>query len=808
MSVQIKQSTQSSHINKNIANNDQRELDGYLQKLSTETLPQQPYIINLPTDSPWHPGARPRPRWYTGTPFSKDEEALQYLTFIPYHREYRGEGIIIVSEGGWSDARGNILRLDDTPPSRPSSSGAHIQRKKITLDAYKNKGRSGSEEVAPDMERAQATIRKADEGLKHASQRSPKPLINGVKKNAPSELKKRPREEIDTSKRIEITGEKAKSPRPEKKPRMSPPPQKQQQKPDRSKSPENTDFELPSLESPTLPPTLDDISLPPLVSPTLPPYVEKLLADNPVKPLPNGGGLDGNHPEHDPSVKTNHDSELSPAPRVRVRNADSPVVSAQNTPKVTPTKHHDSIKKSLVDKAKGRDRGDSNVIDGSPSTKAKDMGKLGNTDRQHSRPKLRVVLRYGKKNRKRVEQLLRFATRPPKKTATSNLAVANHDLEALAIKDNQPPSKRPKLEGSEAPLTRKAPSAPNISERPKTPVDPSFPSPGLQSGYSKSTFSTPQKSLKSVAMRRVESTEGTSDARTPQGLSRTSTPVSSERHSRQENQAKSSPSVAQSAPVPVLNNVTSDPLRPWYRLHHKYFDLGRSLKHQASAIQNKRPPTDSAQAKLAVASSLEALLCFILGQFCLERARSGADWRSTLPYWENVRDNTRAFPDLYGLATHLGAFLRNVVHRVDMEKLIREPIPFESTIAHDASAPTPGSDGTAKTNIDDESRRKYLAFQKDCYDNYRALNNLWLDATRRLSPERLEKKFPGTWSKKVPLVDREKDRILTAGDPLKGDYSFPIEPSTTALEAVRFGMRMLKEWCRNENTEWTAQLQL
>ena len=811
-------SSSANHIDQ--TNKLQLELDKQIQKLAEDILPKQPYLVTLPTNSPWRSAGRQLGKWYAGTPFTEEEEQLQYLSFIPYQREYLGEEILLVSEGGWSDENGRLLRPDThlRVERERSAAGTPVpgsQRKKISLNAYKNKGRGGSEE-AVEMERAQASIKKADDAMKGKLQPHSKAPLNGTVKEGSLLNKKRSRDDLESNDQsIHVKHER--SPHTEKKIRTSPPPKQDPRPSDRPKSPAKKDNKIPELESPTLPPTLDEKNLPPFVSPTLPPYLEKLLEQKPVKSFPNGGLNEARTNSPIPSSVRNG-PELSPAPRVRIRNGDSPLVkpeTAVKSPRAPPLKKVDGTTTKLKQETtvKAKESGSSKAFEKIPPNTTKETEQ----DRPTPRKKLRIILRYGKVNRKRVESLLRFAPRTKKPASTSiapSTATHKRELSERPEKEASPrPEKRQKTDDTHTSSTRKIPSSLGNLDRPHTPIAPSVASPSLQSSAIRSNFSTPKKDLKSVAMRRVESTDGV-DVRTPPTISRQDTPVSSERQSQQQNTStKVSPPLAHSTLAPSTATESSDTRREWRNLHAKYHELGRKLKHEGSDLSSKRPMPDPSQAKLAAALWVEALITFLLANYCLERGTpvSTPDhgWRSMLPYWEFVRSQTRPYRDVYGLVLHLGSLIRNIIHRVEMERLARDPLPSENN-NNGSSAPTPGSDGMTKSSSEDSEkyRQKYLSFKTELVSNFRELNGLWSEAAKRLSSERVKEAFPSTWAKKSSTMDREKERSISPGDSLGGDFAFPVDATTTALEGVRLGRRMLKEWCKNENVSWTPKLEL
>ncbi|EZF33560.1 hypothetical protein H109_01950 [Trichophyton interdigitale MR816] len=126
------------------------DVDRKFKQLSRDVLPAHPYILSVPTEKPYRLGSRFVSNWAVGenTLFSPEEEQLQYMTFLPH----QGEDTLLVSVGGWSDDKGNIVPEEDQRP--PSSSAVSMaapltsasqqdalakRKKKITLSDYKKK---------------------------------------------------------------------------------------------------------------------------------------------------------------------------------------------------------------------------------------------------------------------------------------------------------------------------------------------------------------------------------------------------------------------------------------------------------------------------------------------------------------------------------------------------------------------------------------------------------------------------------------------------------------------------------------------
>ncbi|KAI9872918.1 MAG: hypothetical protein M1823_008047, partial [Watsoniomyces obsoletus] len=112
----------------------------------------------------------------------------------------------------------------------------------------------------------------------------------------------------------------------------------------------------------------------------------------------------------------------------------------------------------------------------------------------------------------------------------------------------------------------------------------------------------------------------------------------------------------------------------------------------------------------------------LAAQFC---SRPGVDpgWRTILGYHIFLFRASRKFPPLHGLVVQLGAVCRQLIHKYDMERLGRDPLPDD----HLGSAPTPGSDGNTKTHEDGEKyKKKYLDFRNELVQNAQELQTAWL----------------------------------------------------------------------------------
>ncbi len=794
------------------------QLDEQLQHLSDTTLPPYPYLLSVPSDVPYRHSSRFVNTWYEGTPFDRSEEQLQYLSFLPHQGEH--ESLLRV-EGGWADDHGNPVDEEDLSPRALPASGRHTPselgaRKKISLKDYKTKGKSPldttprSYPLQPVEQPVPSPLQSREENKKHTPQDSAEQIseeqstsvkVNGVEQPLPKvsimDAVKSPKLEPNQLRTV--------SPNPAKRRKLSPPFEESKPIAKPPKTETESSLKMPRLLSPTLPsPEKEgkkEIGLPQLLSPLLPASLAKELLtapdvisiDSPVNtPLKRSdpvrsilAGADLNNGQ------AGDRNGLTPSgSRMRSNSQHSAKSSAPGTPS--------AAKVALGAKLLAK----SGVKSGTPLHN-------GVTRSPGPRQRHTIILKYGKKNRKRVAALLNFAARPKKvpirheaveSRSTPEIASRKEPLrkdvaEAPIFKESRPtptvakdvkPEKKRRAEESPIPSLKKV-KAVEAEMRPTTPIPPAAKTP--LSSQPRSNFSTPKKEFKSTAMRRIESTDG-NDAPTPTAeKTRVSTP-----------QAAPKPS-----PQPPSGTSASrqEERQQWISLNEKYFALGRKLKHEGSALLASESEPKSPKAALLLT---DALLCFMINIAALSHARPNGDpgWRSILLYLISVGRASKKFPQLYDLVVQLGAICRQLVQKWDMDKLAKDPLPED----YCNSAPTPGSDGSTKTTEDAAKYKKqYTEFRDELVNNARELQVAWLDSSRQLPLELLKREYPATWSK------RAKDysvRLQEKAAPSKiaTDFYLPLDPNSTAIEAVRFGLAFLEEWAANEKVDWKTRIDL
>jgi hypothetical protein len=729
------------------------------------------------------------------------------MSFLPHQEE---ESDLLMAEGEWSDESGNVVK-EERSPQDTYFSGANTptasQRKKITLLDYKSKAKGGPEssQLPPAMEKGQARDlheqgHEINGAQVHYSHQEMLPVPRSTLP-VPTQSKKRSHDEaLDSNHRSPRIN--TMSPRPEKRPRTSSPKQTGgEAKPNTSAPSANHEKQnIPQLLSPTLPDNDVISDIPQILSPSLPPAIEDFLATestpkpqldgsadhhrtDPVRSILATAGLESSsHHKRSPGLKPQVDDQQNRSDsQVSARSATSDVLGLPNALNVRPPSH---VGRSSAGGESGPSTPRANVARSSPGPR-----------QRHT-----IILKYGKKNRKRVEALLKL---PPRGKKLPNKAVSAMDgpLEQprsipKSTADPNTLQRRPLPETSPVP-TEKRQKPPTSAEKPRTPVPSDHKSPLVQSNLqSRSIFSTPKKDLKSSAMRRVESSEGF-EARTPTaGPSRHSTPSAGER-----------PPTAAKASPPTSAPSRDEERRAWHHLHLKYFELGRTIKHEGTSI-GQSPPKElsNKDSAMSVVLLIEALLCFMIDMTAVSHSQPSPDpgWRTILPYFLFVLRASRKFSHLHGLVVQLGAVCRQVIHKLDMDRLARDPLPDEQS----GSAPTPGSDGNTKTNEDiDKYKKKYLDFRNELVSNAKELQVAWLDGSRMLSLDTLKQEYPKTWAKRSrDSTVRGIERITPTK--LGADFYLPLDVSTTPIEATRFAIAFLEEWTKAEDVNWKPRVEL
>lgn len=791
------------------------DIDRRFQHLAKEVLPHHPYYNDLPIDKPFDARGRYSNDWAIGPkgPFSASEAHLQYMTFTTN----TDADTLLKSVGGWADDNGNIME-DDISRSNSGQSGNSTpintaQRKKISLSDYKRKamdspapavkssgaGNGVQDKVpkdTPRLEKKRAdqtdiTSSSNSKANSHAHRDTTQnTLTNGISSKTKHLEEDKRAASDDQTKSI-----------PSSTSRKNPvrPPEKDRPSKERAAQ-SSTQSDIPSLISPTLPPMSNGASdLPRLLSPTLPPDIEEYL----LQQRQEQTSRDDDRKRDDATISADRKelkSGSSNSSQNRIANGD-PIGLG-----ITGTATKDAAVKGIASErtafgSKGP------VVDG-PARRSKI-----------------VKLKYGRRNRMRISSLLKLSSKRPKQD--SSPAPGQEGGKGVRARDEDRETHRDMLSASRAekrPREAVEEDGERAMKRPKSASNDRPSTPAASTPVVNSPFTTPRKEAKGHPMRRVQSTDGM--VKTPQSTSTPHAPGSIER--------PTSAAVKHSPLPPTPSHHGRDEDRQaWQVEYQKYQTMGRSLKHAADR-QKQDAEKSGTSRKLAAATAVEAIITFMLAFIAMDQCsgKSGVsdNWRSMLAYCRAVKSNAEAYPHLRGLCCLLGAFMREVIHSRDLERLhvISFPAALSNVKGHPAGkltdnspALTPGSDGTANASdsLSSDEIRRFLRDLSELKARLpemdREAHALWLEGSRFLSDDLLAKQFPATWAKRSRNYDdrgkrREEvvpGRYENTGS-TSGSYYLPLGGLSTPLETVRFGLALLTEWCDRESVPWKATLKL
>ena len=109
-------------------------IDLRLKRMSTEILPESPYILTIP--STYRVKETQVNDWKRGCPFGADEEQLQYLSFNAPNRD----DTILTAVKDWDDGHGGLVeKMSSSNSGTLSPFPGVAPRRKITLQDYSNR---------------------------------------------------------------------------------------------------------------------------------------------------------------------------------------------------------------------------------------------------------------------------------------------------------------------------------------------------------------------------------------------------------------------------------------------------------------------------------------------------------------------------------------------------------------------------------------------------------------------------------------------------------------------------------------------
>ncbi|KAE8378739.1 hypothetical protein BDV26DRAFT_185541 [Aspergillus bertholletiae] len=775
---------------------EQHPIDRRLKRLKEDVLPLYPFLLTVPTDVPFRLGSRFVNNWAVGNdgPFAPEEHQLQYMTFLTHHE---GDSLL-VAVGDWSDGAGNVM--SDQQSGLQGATGTPWSgqvKKKISLNDYRNKRKTGAspspivqeasshhlsiDYVISDSQRAPKVNSAGNNSQKHSDKTS----ISRISIRAGSETLERKRPAESEAENSRLQGRKCTEMGSLKKPKLS----AEEAEPNRSGRAKING--LPTLLSPTLPPTSSSPKLPKLLSPTLPPNIEKELARIGEETFLS-----------DPArTKSTPNSDVLRAKTQKAKSCDTNTSCIDSTFAIGHQSLRGKFPNSVGDKRPSTTQGPvASSLNETPTSNLRyQTDDKPNSHEKSTKSQLLIKLKYGRANRKRVEALLKFSGKrkvAPPGSPTRNITESdsvlvkrpNETITKATASDNA----SPRIYRSEG-KAKLVPSNHAGSEKPRTPVSSTPGAITHNQEKTKHASVTPIKDLKDSTYR---SENIGNDGRM---FSQPTTRYPGDSATG----VKQSPSQVNPQPCASRNGER----RAWKDEYQKYGNLGRELKHTAERHTARDGVTDIDE-KLAAATAIEAILCFILAFVADDQSKTlsrqigdSSSWLSILAYWRVVKKNSAPFPQLHSLCLILGATSYDTIHALDLERFAVTPLPGEHT-----PMPASGSDGNiAVSDESKKNRREILELKNRLPECYKESQRLWLEGSQGLSEEILIHEFPDTWSRRSRNFSEQGKQRLKPGD-YTGEFFLPLGRVTTPVETVRFGYSILREWCKKEGVEWNGRL--
>ncbi|KAL8939066.1 MAG: hypothetical protein Q9211_002905 [Gyalolechia sp. 1 TL-2023] len=829
------------------------ETDKRLERLREDILSHAPYLMDLTTSSRYHVPPHQVNNWRRVCPFERNEEQLQYMTFLPHH--LRGD-TLLRTMGDWDEGDGKMKSEQARQVSGGSSgaispSAAQQPKKKISLLDYRNKmagqvtGKASpqiksieksagnqpparSEAIAEPTVKANAPA-KSNEVIQIAAQNAKAETAHGQKRGADA---------MAESQDTKIFGIQPTHP-PSKKVHIDA--GKDEASATISRVSNGTVHGLPRMLSPTLVASVEEGLAKMRGGNAQLPEKARVnpAAGSKAKPTLNG---DAASAPSKPKPGILADSAVTKATEKEKRSKEPALVKVSSPTSVGSTAK--ASKPSNVE-SNGEPSRTKAIATGAPKAASKgprtngesSVSRVSDTkDTKDSKRSRVVVFKIPKALRKNCQRILQMQPRPrkmsgqsqtaalsisrdrsqevpamnnsnshqaaPKKTVNDDDsrggggAVSKQKAVAPGLETYKPNEKRRPTdedkETAQPPSKRQRLSGADI-HKPSTPLASALKSPNFlqPSSGPKSQLSTPKHNLKSTAMYRLNSTEG--GVQTPMRSIRGNTPTASGSAERSNNRDARSSSDASLASSSVVTNGINEGTM-FKGEFNRYADVAKSLKRAADALgklEDGQVNADPATRRQGLAIAIETTLCYMLA-FTL---KDESDRIKRLPYervaWVSLLPYFKFLTSL--IRDDHCPYLQGFLYQ--LEAVCRETI-----LHHDLER----LDRDATAN-DGES----IAFRRSMAENGKLLSQTWAAGTKSLTADMFRREFPKTWDKRAeaPKASNERERLVPQhyGE---GEFYVPLSSTSSVIEAVRAGWSFLGEWCEAEGVQWEGKIGL
>ncbi|KAF1918205.1 hypothetical protein BDU57DRAFT_547292 [Ampelomyces quisqualis] len=747
------------------------ELDAVFKRIKAAT-PRVPYILSTPSLNPYRYHSQQEANaWMLGHLWRPDEEPLQYRTYV--YREPCQDCLEL--QAGDDDPE------PERPDSRSSNAGGQVAKKKLNLSAFKVKQANGT--VTPGSKRASPALPPTKVNLEQVNAGN-KPEKQEHKAGQPIRSSNDARDERKATK----AGHDGADPAAQR-PRNADAAGSKIQL-DKSTHSDRTPHGLPPLLSPVHEPPGNPYGLPDILSPTLPTNIQTEL-----------DRIDMQRKRAESNASTSSSDRKSQSLAVPGATSQKPVTATKTEPRIRSVSING--KSPNVEVPKNKEAVSPSLIVKLKFSKAKiptvsQLLRLP-SKRSAAEKKGRVETRDAPSNSqtKTQEEEPRKKKPVPKVAArrSDNTTPVSAPATKPAVTVTPAPTiakKRPRTDDDvPSAVPSKRPRAASSQDRSHTPLQQVVSSPSVsnKSSAQKSQpqYATPKNSHKTVSMLRTNSTE--SNDSTP-GRS-VSTPAGAK------TEARGGPT---SAPLTDMKPAGFNLLN---QTSMKLNQMGRALKHEATKIlQNAGKSNTKQDEKRAAVTNMECILSYMAAYHAQDaslglRGRLGdveGTWKTLLPLCLSYARSTKDFKHLDGLRSYLSSVIAsNICTQVSQRAATSRP--------HDSPHDVPHAD-LAKQHAALLSNFSLLS------DHTMKMHSHYQDARIALPSEDIQSMYKKTFLGREANAKAAKEPEKVNGARMSGPYFLPLSSDTTPIQAVRFGLKFLAEFCEKEKLDYQLRVNL
>ncbi|PSN60315.1 hypothetical protein BS50DRAFT_215443 [Corynespora cassiicola Philippines] len=748
-----------------ISSEDQEELeklDDVFARIK-KVVPEAPYILSISSLEGYrYKSTYEASAWMMGHLFQHSEEDLQYQTLL-FREPYKD--CLVLSKGQTEPEP--EPEQPKTQPSNPSLLGP---KKKISLSAYRSKQANGvitpgSKKVSPALPPTKPNLPPTEpNGVKSAEK--PMPPVPAVGKKLEQEKRPFKRPAPEPLHLREKPEKRLREGTPETRP---PPPEKLEHADKRDNGDFNINIDtsgpssstphgLPPLLSPVDQPLNNPYGLPAILSPTLPSNVQAELDRMATK-----------------RQRAESNASTSSEPKVQLLAApDPPNEPATGAPpQVTEGPAPSLVVKLRFSKARRADV--SRILKLRPGGPEKKDTAKGSPAKGHVKSA----------DVPKAKEPLKATPRRPESAAISNKLASS----TVKVSD-----KRLRTEGTHsAPaIAGKRPKASSSQEGHTTPPGQTALSPPLSSKSSgqkaQVAHATPRKDHKAMAMARATSSDGIDSTPGRYGT----TPAGGNQDSKILPPSGPLTGKKQAAEFALLSQTSL-----------KFNQLGRNLKYDAQKMLAEKhgKATKEDERRTAVAY-MECILSYMAAYYAHDASQNmrgrpvdvDNTWKTLWPLCNISSRNTKDFLPLDGLRSYLSAVICATI------------------CTHMAPrVPRPSTHGSAQDIPHTELVKQHNVLT----ENFTMLSEYYMRSLRAFQEARvalpfdeMPKAYPKTWAGRETNAKLALEKENISATKLSGPYFLPIQNDTTPLQAARFGLKFLEEYCEKERLPYNIRVNL